>query len=163
MRNKKLTYILIPVVILLWGYIFYKIFWGARNTNEYVNYRQIKADTLTIKPEEFEYDLLVNYTDPFLKNRTVKRDAIKKQNEQTNQSRRVNTRRRRTQATRWPNIKYGGIITNESSEKITILVEIDNSKCLMNIGEERKGVIIMHYYPDSIIVKYKEEEKTILK
>ena len=166
MRNKKLTYILIPVVALLWGYIFYKIFWGVGNTPNYAITHQIKTDTLENKQEKFEYNLLVNYSDPFLKNNHIKKETKPKEETQQNQntrSRRTRSRQNRKKEIPWPKIKYGGVITNESSDKITILVEINESKCLVNVGDIRKEVTIKRYYPDSIVVVYKGEEKTILK
>ena len=163
MKNKKLTYILIPVVILIWGLVIYRIFFENRKTLE----RAVIPEKVTIQSKDTEnkeqYTLIANYRDPFLSNAPamVEQDPEneKKENEQ------VNLRRQRAVMSnvRWPDIKYGGFIKNDKENKYTILFSLQNQNYLVNVGDTIHNIYIKAFYRDSILVVYSNEEKIVKK
>lgn len=65
MKNKALTYLLLAIVLVVWGIIFNKIF-QASSDESFIsvnNSIKIKSDTLSIAKK---YQLKLNYTEPFL-------------------------------------------------------------------------------------------------
>ncbi len=163
MKNKKLTYILLPLVIIVWGLVVYRMFFEGRT----------KPDNLTqiIKPIVKEqtqtknktYKLIANYRDPFLdKTASGNIESGEKQNKQTESN--TNLRRRRTSVSRvrWPEIEYGGFVEGNKAKQ-TILIKINKRDYLAYKGDTIEQVIVKEFYGDSLIVIYSNEEKTLLK
>jgi len=163
MKNKKLVYILLPLVIIIWGMVIYRIFFENRKRPENLTSRARPALTSTEKTESKRYKLIANYKDPFLKNmEVVKADAEEEKNEESNNL--ENLRRRRTSVSRvrWPEITYGGYINGNKNET-TILLKVQNRDYLCNTGDTIANILIKGFYGDSILVLYNDEEKILKK
>ena len=69
MKNKKLTYILVPLVLIVWGLIIYRIFNTIHNTDDSP---LLNTPIATINGEKNTlldtFSLQLNYRDPFLGN-----------------------------------------------------------------------------------------------
>lgn len=166
MKNKKLTYILFPIVIIIWGLVIYRIFFEGRTKPENITpvvKPVIKTDA---KEEQKAYRLIANYRDPFLNEIKTSVIEIKQEEkkEEVNQ-RSSNLRRRRTSISRirWPEIKYGGFIEDDQNQKFTILLNIKNRDYLAHEGDTVDQIFIKEFHKDSIIVVYNNEEKTLTK
>jgi len=164
MKNKKLTYVLLPLVILLWGLIFYRIYDRVHRDGvpEKINslpvFQQGK-DTAT-----HQFTIQANYRDPFIVRHTEK-NTIKQpeQPEITNRKVSLLRNQRPIQQVRWPEITFGGLILNEGSDKKTALLSVNRQNFLLCQGEEREGIRLEKLYSDSINVAYQGEKKSILK
>lgn len=164
MKNKKLLYILIPIVLLVWGVIIYRIFnvVNGSGSNEVrkssfventVNENLI--DTFSIHP---------NYRDPFISKRAkkttfenkitstiIKPDLIKKVTNTVPLS------------NKWPSIVYNGLIKNEKSNKQLALVQINGQSNILQLGNVAEGVELTKIFRDSIEVKFNSEKRFIRK
>lgn len=164
MKNKKLLYILIPIVLLVWGVIIYRIFnvVNGSGSNEVrkssfventVNENLI--DTFSIHP---------NYRDPFISKRAkkttsenivvsaiTKPDLIKKVTNTVPLS------------NKWPSIVYNGLIKNEKSNKQLALVQINGQSNILQLGNVVEGIELTKIFRDSIEVKFNSEKRFIRK
>jgi len=162
MKNKKWTYILLPVALILWGLIFYKIFSNLRKLpqvnpqiqkDEIKNQGAVNPDTLVI---------VANYRDPFLSRpvRSVSASVAPEKKKVNSNTRSISARR--IKQLKWPTIEYGGVVDNQQVKKVALL-RINDRKFLMQKGDENSEVKVLEIFSDSIVLSFKEEIKTIHK
>lgn len=165
MKNKKVTYILLPLVIIVWGLVVYRMFFEGKIKPENISAVAKPVIKESSKEEKSTYKLIANYRDPFLS--SIKQSLVKTENnkEKEENNRSTNLRRRRTNIsrTRWPEISYGGFVEGDKDQKITILLSIKNRDYLAQEGDTVDQIFIKAFYNDSLIVVYNEEEKTLKK
>jgi hypothetical protein len=161
MKNKKSVYILLPLVVIIWGIIFYRIFTGTSNDQYNLQTQKtLKVSDEYEKPQSFK--IYTNYKDPFLKSIRQKKET--KKTEKTTKkknTRSFSSRRRRRTLTRWPDISYKGTVKNQGKTRNVFLVEIEKQSFLTHPGDTLKGVVIKKCYEDSIVVHFKDRKKTI--
>ncbi len=166
MKNKKLTYILFPIVIIIWGLVIYRIFFEGQTKPENIAPVVKPVIKTDVKEEQRVYRLIANYRDPFLNEiKTSVIEIKQEENKEEVNQRSSNLRRRRTSVSRirWPEIKYGGFIEDDQNRKFTILLNIKNRDYLAHEGDTVDQIFIKEFYKDSIIVVYNNEEKTLTK
>lgn len=167
MKSKKSTYLLIILVLGVWGAVAYKIFSHIRkgdDTEQVYNFNNSKVDE--VFATDTQIVLSLNYPDPFLKGsrhnaggdmRTVStkvniRERIDPLYGQNTQSQVV-----------WPEIIYSGIVRNKKTNEALGLVQITNSSQLMRPGQDFGGVRLLELYSDSIRLNFQNQKKTIRK
>lgn len=156
MRNKKLIYILIPLVIIIWGAILFR-FMDAFYPDENIEFTGTKNIT-NIPVTNYvadSFSLSLNYPDPFTKSirRTVvAKPVIKKQPEPIKQV-----------IVSPPNVKYNGTVKNQQTGKEIALVNINNNDYLMQNGKIIDGIELTKIFTDSIRVNYQQYTFTIIK
>jgi hypothetical protein len=173
MKNKKLQYILIPVVLLVWGLIIYRVVDFTKQDDP------IEPETIsTIQPNQNKgtiqdtFSLYANYRDPFLKNvrysrpRYTKKTTSTKKEEPQKTTKKTESnialRRDILENIRWPEIKYGGIVQNSQSGEKVGLMEVDKREFLIRKNDSVQRIFIKDIYKDSVIVIYKETHKTFV-
>jgi hypothetical protein len=159
MKNKKLTYLLGAVVIIVWGLIVYRVFDVVKGED----------DTMAIVPvlakEPFnDYEvpkdtthLLLNYRDPFglVKQKdTVSPAPAKKPGFQINSAMKP--------AINWNFISYSGYIRNSESKKLIAIMHINGRELMMNEGETAEQVKLIQNRGDSIKINYHGKIKFIV-
>jgi len=159
MKSKKAVYILLPIVLILWVIIFYRIFTSRNsepgivltNNNLSENYvpQQIETDT---------FNIVASYRDPFLGKTVTKNPSITK-----SQIKRKPVKNKPVKSIRWPSITYGGMIKNQKSNKLVAIVKINGQDNLIMEGKEFSGVKIQKVFPDSIRIIYQGEVRTFSK
>ena len=159
MKNKKLTYILIPIAIIVWGGIILRIV-GFNNSDPETNTtrtNEMEPDTMVFNKNEFE--LIANYRDPFLGKfiRGTHQIAVKK----TKKPKKSIPKKIIKTPLVWPHIDYDGSIRSEN--KVIAVLKINAKKHLLEQGEEFSGLKIKQVYPDSVTIVYKKETKTFPK
>lgn len=165
MKNKKLLFILVPVVVVVWGIIFYRIFNQIIKKNQ-VFVPQININELPIDEiKKDTFTIVANYRDPFLGSSVNysqpenDNKKIEKKKQKTEPSITGRTNRR----VRWPEIEYSGSIYNKDSKQSIAVMKIDNNGFLMYLNETNSGVTLLKIYEDSIRVSFEDDIKTILK
>ncbi len=162
MKNKKLTYVLIALVVLIWGFFFYVLF----GPTETVGSTYVPVD---LEPDEKQdtiqfQELDLNYSDPFLNRKIVAVSGVSENTGSVNnqQPKKVYQPVKPVQKVEptiiWPKIEYGGTVNNSKG-----LIKINNSLRILEHGEGYNEVNILGIYPDSIQVEYKGEKKSITK
>lgn len=164
MKNKKTAYYLIPVVLLLWGYIGYKIFNGLSSDDDTVHYNSVVKTVLVDDSVVYEKPILLfTYSDPFL-DRSVLENAKERKSEAiSNRTKSTRNKKavKRVRNINWSFVQYNGNI-KAKNDKVALLV-INKKNSILKVGEEMNEVFVQAIYDDSVRVKYHEQEKTILK
>jgi hypothetical protein len=154
MKNKKLAYILLPVVLLVWGIVGYKLyvkFFGEEDaivaSTEIVS--EDKANAIT---DHFE--IANNYRDPFLGNAV--REAVVSSQPTTAplQRQTVVIPPVMKPVVYWPAIKVGGIVNEKKFMGI-----ISGKNVLLSKGEQALGVTFVKSSKDSVWFKFSNEQK----
>lgn len=161
-----MTYILIPVVILIWGLVIYKIFSYTDGSSDVNTIPVFTRQKETVKLEKDTFSIIAKYKDPFLgKNFSIYEEDYSDDNEtQTEKVKVPEIKKEEPKINiKWPSIIYGGIIYNAKTKKSVGLVKINNRDYLGNKGNMLEEVEIIEMYNDSIKVKYSEQTKTIIK
>lgn len=156
MKNKKSIYILLPVVLFIWGTVMYQFFsFSGIDQKTITESNDFKIKPLQLK-ERDTFSINVNYRDPFL-GKVNSSVSISKKN-----THKIKKEPKIEEPLVWPTILYKGIVS-DTKEKITIYMLIINGKtCLMKKGETENEVFLKDGDRESIYVKYKENLNLIM-
>lgn len=171
MKNKKLKYVLIPLVIIVWGLIFYKVFSYSNDDEPILVVSQNTNIKTEVIQEKDSFELSLQYADPFLKkNKAIRsRDypaSVQSENN-TIQGARINARNNRRKpippSFKATEISYGGEIINDNSKHITAVIRVAGNNKLLSDGDITGQVEILRIFNDSIHVVDQGKERTIFK
>jgi hypothetical protein len=159
MKNKKLTYILIPLVLVVWGLILYRIFEAAGTGDN-------TAAPVLVKTEKEAYNdfsipkdtgkLALNYRDPF--GLTPLKDTTGSHSKGIPVKVGVVSAK---PAANWSFITYLGYVRNPVSKKIVALVTINGQNVTLGEGETKSQVRLLKNLRDSIKISYQGKTKFI--
>lgn len=156
LKNKKALYVLLPLVLLIWGIIFYRVFSAIAPAEPMpVESFQIgsvlqgagSSDTFSIKND---------YRDPFLAKpvsvslpaaakKILKKESIP------------------APPVVWPVIIYKGMIRNHQTGKQVYLVSVGGQESMMKPGDVLAEAELSRAFRDSIEMVYKKEIKIFKK
>jgi hypothetical protein len=160
MKNKKLTYFLLPLVILIWGIIIYKIIINLKGNNDdfIVNPVKTQNSPSFLPPDTF--NLISNYRDPFLGNMA---DNFSDGNDISMSDNNDYIIIDPSEGIPWPKFVYCGIIKNNEVNKEVIIVRINGKEYLMTVNDIIENVKLVKVFKDSIKVTFNKESKYIRK
>jgi hypothetical protein len=162
MKNRKLTYILLISVIIIWILVFYRLFFEGKVSFETTT-TITKSPVKKLNEKEKKVKILIaNYRDPFLERKEQAKIESKKE-EVTKVSNNLRRRKTNVSKNKWPVLKYGGFIEDDKDQKITILLNLNRKDYLVQEGDTIESIVIKKFYTDSLLVSYKNEEKIIRK
>lgn len=156
-KNKTSMYVLVPIVIGIWGYIGWKIYDGLKGKDA-VNIPALGSAAPATKenvPDTFQ--LVANYRDPFLGKAEVPHVAntggtsVKKQ-DKTPQKPAAPV------AAGWPAVTYGGMIQKKQGPPFA-LVTVAGQSHLVKAGEKAGDVVVLSVSRDSIQVGWGKERR----
>lgn len=158
MKSKKSIYILLPIVLIIWGMIIYQFF-------SYTNSQVIEVQEelpLFVNIDYKEPDttaLNINHRDPFTgklenANRNASSSNVKAINQPKTQI--LSTPEVQTQ------IEYKGIVSDVANKKKVFMVIIDDQTFLMKQGDKENEVELINGNRESITIKHKGKKKNIL-
>ena len=145
LKNKKITYLLIILVMLIWGLVFYKIYSKFGGSKRIVKSLPKSVGSIESSPGDSIFTLVLDYPDPFLKAGGQASDLHSQTAANTPQK----------PAIVWPAIEYRGYVVLSNKKERTGLLKIQNSDLLVKQGKEYFGVKIRTITKDSIFVAYK--------
>lgn len=171
MKNKKATYTLIVLVVIIWGLIGFRIYNHIHDKDGEETELYIPIDTTAIKLDmDAITELKLNYRDPFLKYNpsVIRRSEATKQgsNRRSDIRRRIGVLNNNGPAEKkvtWPDIIFSGLILNDKTNEELGLIEVDKESFLIRKGDIKKDIIINEIYADSILVTYQDKQRTIKK
>lgn len=150
MKGNRNIRILLPVVIVIWGLLIYKIvdaFNGGDTPQVHTVTAQFKTptgvqkDTFSLKPIE---------SDPFLGTVYAKERTL---------SQTTNTPRATKNETPWPSIGYFGIVTDRNSPMSVYIVSINGQQFLLKQGDTLQKLKIIKGSEDKIFIRYGKETR----
>lgn len=150
MKNKKYIFILLPVVLLIWGGVLYQFF----------SFSGIDEDTISaphdfqIKPlqlkERDTFSINIKYRDPFLGKIYASEQAPK-----ANDKAKMRKKPKPEEAIVWPTILYKGIVSDTKDKTTIYMLIIAGKTCLMKKGATESEVFLKDGDKESVYVKYK--------
>ena len=159
MKNKKLTYFLGFIVLVVWGLIIYRVF-GAMGTDDDIT---LPVATAITKEPYNDYaipkdttHLLLNYRDPF--GLTKEKDTISSIKRDKSYSK----VKILVPAINWGFIKYSGYIRDQGSKKLIAILNINGNNVNMTEGETTDKVKLIRNMKDSVKIGYNGKTKFIL-
>jgi hypothetical protein len=155
MNNKKTIYILLPLVLILWGYIIYRVVDQAKPEIDLSNSELPRLQVNSNQNEQESYQLLLDYQDPFLKTAIANNQNAEKEQAE------AQVRRRGLHAWNWPNFTYNGSIQNH--KKVVGLLQMNSSNLLVQEGKVYQEFKVFKLFPDSIIMERGGEKRTVVK
>jgi len=158
-RNKVLTYVLIFVVLIVWGIIIFRIVaaYGGSNDDAYTPPPAAKEVFNDYAIPKDTTRLMLNYRDPF--GLIVKKDTVK--------PRSLGRPYLKTGITNlkpvfnWDIIQYSGYIRNPDSKKLIAFLHINGKEATMNEGETIDHIKLVRNMKDSVLVNHEGKTKYI--
>jgi hypothetical protein len=166
MKNKKLLYILIPITLLVWGLIVYRIVGAMQGEETLSNFSPV----VYTKPESENildtFSISGNYPDPFLRKNLTHTTPVN--NSQTQPQKNVPKQPtvqpiKNNPLSVLPKIAYLGIIKNQKQNKQIALIQINDNLNNMKLGDKIEGVELLKVFKDSIIVVFQKQKITVFK
>jgi len=154
--KRKFTYLLLVIVIIIWGVIFYRLFFlRTKSERVIINLTEQKPHMkITSEP----YELIADYRDPFFEQRVVKHvPPILIANHSIEPHLPL-----KGQVEILP-LKFVGLIQNPSTKKQITLINFEGKDFMMGKGDTKNGVTLLEISADSIKVKYQGTTKIFYK
>lgn len=155
MKNKKSIYILLPVVLLIWGLVLYQFFSFTATAPEVNQSHNFTLKPIVLKKKD-TFSIAVNERDPFLgkiitagnkpSGPVVKKAApLPKIKEELV----------------WPAIQYKGIVSDTKDKVKVYMVLINGKTHLMKKGEKEQDITLKDGDRETIYATYKGEIRVI--
>lgn len=168
MKSKTTTYILLAAVLGVWGFILMKIFTSmSDSTNFPTTARKTFSDqqvNLSFYSNKKVSSLLLDYTDPMLRNLSASTNAIA--TEQVIQDAAVYDNYSAAEpyeSVPQIDVQYLGYIENMEDKHPTAIVTIQGGQFMMDKGEVQSGVRLISIDKGYIKIKIEDKTKTIYK
>lgn len=153
-KGKKSLYLLLPVNLLVWGFIGYKIVTAFQTEDVPLVMENASTYKALDQKDTLPIELALNYEDPFLKQELVKRNRVDHYGA-GNQNIVAPKPRKPVVAEIKPQkeIKYLGTIQNKTSGMMMALISIDGNSYTIKKGDEVEGFSIKNITNSYIEVK----------
>jgi hypothetical protein len=150
MKNKKSIYILLPLVILIWGMLIYQFF-SYSATDEAIENTptEFKVKPFKLK-ERTPFTVNVKYRDPFLgKMYVASVPSLKKKSNKTKRE------PKSEETIVWPTVLYKGMIWDTKEKSKVFIITISGHDFFMKKGDTENEVFLKDGDKESVYVKYK--------
>ena len=155
MKSKKSIYILLPLVLLIWGVLIYQVFSFSIPTTPSIPEHNVVIAPLSNINKNDTFNIKIAGRDPFLgKIVTLKDSNLVKIKKRTKNIPAEDT-------ILWPQIQYKGMVS-DSKEKVNVyMVVIEGQTFLMKKGDFQNEVKLKDGDRETIYVNFKGELKVI--
>lgn len=161
MKNKKLIYILIPLVLLIWGLIVIRIIKQIHHSQKPAMENASYSKNNNPGPVADSSALILKYRDPFL------HGFIRKSSDSGRSDNLFSNNSNLTTVTKapvsFPNTGYSGLVINSKNKQKLGLLKIDNKDFLVQEGDLVSGEKIIRLHADSVIISFKKTKKTFFR
>lgn len=148
-NNKTTVYILLPAVIVIWGLIVYRIFGNPAATNFKIKEKPLQFGKVKDEMNNYkDFDLILNYEDPFLGNHERKAKINDKHS---------TPQIREEQQPAWPSVTYQGCIGDNHG--FLAHLTVNNQIFLSGTGQLTEDIDLLKIRQDSILVKFNREQQ----
>lgn len=154
MKNKKNIYILLPLVLFIWGVVIYKFF-SFTGTDE-IAYNDAPVGIKPIQLKKPEPIIIkADYRDPFLGKMYLPEIPKKK-------SSAISKNKIAPQPVVWPQVIYKGLVTDQKNRKKVFMIVVNGQTHLTRENETIGNITLKKGNRNSIDIKYKGDITTIL-
>lgn len=162
MKSKKAVYFLLPVVLLLWAAIFYRIFSGSGGETAVTYSGKVQEDSY-LMPEKKEYDLLLNYPDPFSGAAYKSGLSPKPAAERSPAPEHYEQPAPFQAAYDWAGVQYLGTIEHSGKSTSIALVLIQGKSYMLKKGTPQDEIKLLSLSKDSVQLQIGKEKAFVRK
>jgi hypothetical protein len=160
MKNKKLIYILIPLVVVIWGLIVLRIVKQIHHSQKPDVENTSYSKGSLAHADNDSSPLILKYRDPFLNGITRKNSASKSVSILGNNSNLTTVPK---PSINFPATRYSGLVINSKNKQKLGLLKIENKDFLVQEGDLVSGEKIIKLHSDSVIISFKKAKKTFFR
>lgn len=147
-KKNKFVKILLPIVVLIWGYVGYVTYDAFSSDSSEIQQTSIASSyTKPIIEKKESFELIPMDSDPFLgtlyKKPNLKRTASR--NKSSNKE------------LKWPNIQFQGIVSGRASA--VYMISINGQQHLLSKGEEIQNVKLVKGSSESVSLQFEGQTK----
>lgn len=155
MKNKKNIYLLLPIVLLIWGTLLYQFFTFTHSENETTRQKEMNLTSIDFKRDTFVISPPLR--DPFLGKifSTTIRDTSKSKPKKVILSQNTNLE------IPWPTITYKGIVSDVNEKVKVFMVVINGKTFLMKKGDVENEIFLKDGDKEMIQLYYKKNLKLV--
>ncbi|MFD0963846.1 hypothetical protein [Pseudofulvibacter geojedonensis] len=153
MDKKKKTYLLLVVVLGLWGTIGYKIISALNPEESEVLVENISVDFSPEKTKIDTFSITQVKRDPFLGKLS---QSINKTNQFGNKNSKNNE-----SVTPWPQIQYQGIVKKQGGSSKIFIITINQQQYLLKKNQEVERVKLIKGTSKEVYLRFNKETKII--
>lgn len=157
MKDKRTTLLLIVAVGLVWGFALYQFIVGFLGKDDAVYNKPVLSESLPINLQEEEFELQVNYRDPFLGKVFIERTAASGVVSTHSQASAKKVAKPEPEVKKMVDLSfvhYIGLIKNQKSGKQVSLLAINGKDYFMVEGQTEKEVTLVKNLVDSVQINY---------
>lgn len=156
-KNKKAIWVLLPVVLGLWGLIAFRVSKAVGGDKQLPAVAVATATVAKATEPKEVYELELDYADPFLKGRRpVVQKTVPKP--KSTPKKPVVKKTVKPIPLRWPDIKYHGLIGSEKGGS-TVILNVGGESWFMSAGELKNELKLLKVHEDSVVVEFQGKEK----
>lgn len=153
MKNQTRTYVLLVVVLGIWGVVGFRL---IATLNPEVQKDATPEDRVTFSPIENisdeTFSIQLPERDPFLGTLHIKKESKVDQKSPINKEPIV-----------WASVLYHGAIARQDSNQKIYIISINGQQHIVKVGHDIEGVKLLKATDKAIVVSYKGLKKTIEK
>lgn len=158
MKSKKSIYILLPIVLIIWGMIIYQFF--SYTNSQVIEVQEELPLFVNIDYKEPDTTALdISHRDPFTGKLENAKENIGSTRKNAANASKMNAESKHEEQTK---IEYKGIVSDVANKKKVFMVIIDNRTFLMKQGDKENEVELINGNRESITIKHKGKKKNIL-
>lgn len=155
MKNKKSIYILLPIVLFIWGAVVYQFFSFSSDKIPDDQNQNTAIKPFVIKPQDTS-TIKVNSRDPFLGKMTSSEPkstvpSVKK----------INKEPVVKEELIWPNVAYKGIVSDIKDKVKVYMVIINGKTFLMKKGDVEEGVKLKDGDRETVYLLFQRDLKVV--
>lgn len=147
LKNSKTFFFLIPLVVIIWGAVIYKVVDALSEEPESQSELSLTAPIKKHIIERDTFSLIEIDRDPFL-GKLYTRERVKKSNNENNNL-----------VMEWPAIEYLGMVSDPDSRSKVYLIVINGKSFFMEKGSETESVSLVKASGNKVWLRYKNSTK----
>ncbi len=158
-------YVLLPVVLAIWGTIGWKIYVGLKDQDEHTGATQIEKPIAIDQVDAARLPIVANYRDPFLDGAVTHANTG-----QTGMPKPkavvapvVTVKAPVETPLHWPEISYSGLIKRNGEEKVVGFLNVDGQSHFVKPGDKAGAVTVLKLWKDSIQLSWNKQVRVVRK
>jgi hypothetical protein len=163
MKNRKTAYIMVPIVLAIWGMIGWKVYAAMKGKDDQI-LAQVTGEKIKTTVEKISdtISLIADYRDPFLgKSIVIKDSKFEIRNSKKELAVKVPVKEKIALA--WPKVVYHGLIKRTTDQKTVGFLNVNGRSYFVKGGEAAGEVNVGKLWKDSVEIVFGKDKKVFRK
>lgn len=161
--NKKITYLLLIVVLGIWGKLIIGFFDFSEQVPSYSRNEIIDTEMKVVLEDTLSFKVTSFTRDPFLNQTSRLKRIDKPQNVVLDSGPSIKRKVPVSSNTDFPEIEYAGFVHRKKNDAKLLIVKINKQLERVREGSERDGIYFVSANRDSLQVQFNNERKWVKK